>query len=88
VRVSDGTLGWDEEAPFEAIIVTAGAPCVPEEYRRQLAIGGRLIIPVGGRGGQILKRFTRTRTGFQEEDLLDCRFVPLIGEYGWGIKEA
>jgi protein-L-isoaspartate(D-aspartate) O-methyltransferase len=88
VRVSDGTLGWEEEAPFEAIIVTAGAPCVPAEYRQQLAVGGRLVIPVGSRGGQILKRITRTSpTAFREEDLLDCRFVPLIGERGWSTQE-
>jgi protein-L-isoaspartate(D-aspartate) O-methyltransferase len=89
VRVSDGTLGWEEEAPFEAIIVTAGSPSVPPQYRQQLAVGGRLIIPVGGRGGQTLKRITRTsQTAFREEDLLDCRFVPLVGEHGWGPQEA
>jgi protein-L-isoaspartate(D-aspartate) O-methyltransferase len=89
VRVSDGTLGWEDEAPFDGIIVTAGAPRVPPEYRQQLAVGGRLLIPVGGRGGQLLKRITRTsQTAFREEDLLDCRFVPLIGEHGWGTQET
>jgi protein-L-isoaspartate(D-aspartate) O-methyltransferase len=88
VRVSDGTLGWEEEAPFEAIIVTAGAPSVPAEYRQQLAVGGRLVIPVGDRGGQTLKRITRVgQRSYQEEDLLDCRFVPLIGLRGWGAQE-
>lgn len=85
IRVGDGTLGWPEEAPFDAIIVTAGAPAVPEEYRQQLAIGGRLIIPVGDRGGQVLKRVVRTGAdSFSEESFLDCRFVPLLGVHGWG----
>jgi protein-L-isoaspartate(D-aspartate) O-methyltransferase len=84
IRVGDGTLGWPEEAPFDAIIVTAGAPKMVEVYCRQLAPGGRLVIPVGGAGGQQLRRITRT-TGeeYREEDLVDCRFVPLIGSGGW-----
>ena len=84
IRVGDGTLGWPEEAPFDAIIVTAGAPGMVDVYCRQLAPGGRLIIPVGGAGGQQLRRVTRINTDqFQEEDLGDCRFVPLIGNGGW-----
>jgi len=85
IRVGDGTLGWPEEAPFDAIIVTAGAPTIPEEYRRQLAIGGRLVIPVGDRGSQMLLRVVRTgEASYREESLLGCRFVPLIGVHGWG----
>jgi len=84
LMVSDGTLGWQQEAPFDAIIVTAAAPGVPEEYPTQLAPGGRLIIPVGDREGQELIRITRQGANdFQEEKLLDCRFVPLIGQRGW-----
>ena len=84
IKVSDGTFGWEEEAPFDAIVVTAGAPSIPEKYPLQLAIGGRLVIPVGGEGSQVLKRIIRTgEESFREEDLLDCRFVPLIGQFGW-----
>lgn len=84
IRVGDGTLGWPEEAPFDAIIVTAGAPAIPAIYRQQLAIGGRLVIPVGDRNAQLLLRVVRTgETSYREESLLDCRFVPLIGAQGW-----
>jgi protein-L-isoaspartate(D-aspartate) O-methyltransferase len=84
IKLSDGTLGWEEEAPFDGIIVTAGAPTVPPHYLDQLVIGGRLVIPVGSRGTQVLKRITRRgMTDFLEENLLDCRFVPLIGKDGW-----
>jgi len=84
IKVSDGTFGWEEEAPFDGIIVTAGAPSVPEQYPRQLVIGGSLIIPVGGEGSQVLKRIVRTgEDSFREDNLLDCRFVPLIGQHGW-----
>lgn len=84
IKLSDGTCGWQEESPFDAIIVTAGAPNVPPLYLEQLEIGGRLVIPVGSRGSQTLKRITRTGLQeFSEENLLDCRFVPLIGKDGW-----
>jgi protein-L-isoaspartate(D-aspartate) O-methyltransferase len=84
IRVSDGTFGWEDEAPFDAIITTAGAPHVPDSLRRQLAIGGRLVIPVGDRAVQVLHRITRrSEQRFDDEPLLDCRFVPLIGEHGW-----
>jgi protein-L-isoaspartate(D-aspartate) O-methyltransferase len=84
VKVTDGTFGWEEEAPFDGIVVTAGAPSVPEPYRAQLAIGGRLVIPVGDRVSQILVRVTRLNEKlFREERLFGCRFVPLIGDHGW-----
>jgi protein-L-isoaspartate(D-aspartate) O-methyltransferase len=84
VRVTDGTFGWDEEAPFEGIMVTAGAPSVPQPYLRQLALGGRLLIPVGDRNAQVLVRVTRTgERNFREERLVGCRFVPLVGGHGW-----
>lgn len=84
VRVTDGTLGWQEHAPFDAIIVTAGAPSIPEAYLEQLSIGGVLVIPVGDQGSQVLTRVTRRGEGlFDEEQLVDCRFVPLVGRHGW-----
>lgn len=84
IKLSDGTCGWEEEGPFDGIIVTAGAPDVPGHYLEQLEIGGRLVIPVGSRESQILKRITRKGLqDFSEENLLDCRFVPLIGKDGW-----
>lgn len=84
IRVADGTHGWQDMAPFQAIIVTAGAPEVPQNYLDQLAIGGRLVIPVGDRDTQVLLRITRTgEREYQEEKMLGCRFVPLIGNHGW-----
>lgn len=84
IRVGDGTLGWPEEGPFDAIIVTAGAPKVVAVYYQQLALGGRMVIPVGGEKGQQLRRVTRVGNDqYHEEDLVDCRFVPLIGSGGW-----
>lgn len=84
IKVSDGTTGWPDQAPFDAIITTAGAPAVPEDLCGQLCPGGRLVIPVGDRRNQVLVRVTREGEGrFREERLLDCRFVPLIGRCGW-----
>ena len=85
VICGDGTLGWPDSAPFDAIIVAAGAPSVPEQLKRQLVIGGRLVIPVGDRTThQTLLRITRlNQDEFEEEDLSQVRFVPLIGEAGW-----
>lgn len=88
IRVGDGTLGWPEEAPFNAIIVTAGAPQIAEAYYQQLAVGGRLVIPVGGSDAQRLYRVTRVAPDqYHQEDLLGCRFVPLIGVGGWALRE-
>ncbi|MDD2557059.1 MAG: protein-L-isoaspartate(D-aspartate) O-methyltransferase [Desulfuromonadaceae bacterium] len=84
IKVSDGTLGWTEHQPYEVILVTAGAPDVPQEYLSQLAPLGRLVIPVGGEDTQTLRRITRMADNtYREEDLLLCRFVPLIGQSGW-----
>lgn len=89
IHVSDGSSGWAEQAPFDAIIVTAGAPHVPQHYLDQLTIGGRLVIPVGSGSSQVLKRFIRAADqSFSEEDLLDCRFVPLIGDHAWAEKQC
>src|SRR5215217_2529473 len=85
LRVGDGTLGWPEAAPFDAILVAAGGPEVPQALKEQLAIGGRLVIPVGEEErSQILLKITRTsKKGYDEEDLGGVMFVPLIGEQGW-----
>lgn len=86
IRVGDGTYGWREEAPFDAIIVTAGAPNIPKTFVEQLSIGGRLVIPVGGRHSQALIKMIRLSddvNDVRKEDLGGCRFVDLIGEYGW-----
>ena len=81
----DGTLGWEDEAPFDAILVSAGAPFVPEILKSQLAMGGRMVVPVGtDPHAQELVRVTRREKGqFDREDLADVRFVPLIGAQGW-----
>jgi protein-L-isoaspartate(D-aspartate) O-methyltransferase len=85
LSVGDGTCGWPEAAPFDAILVAASGPVVPAALTEQLAIGGRLVIPVGERpDGQVLRKITRTSdTVFEEEDLGAVTFVPLIGEQGW-----
>lgn len=84
IRLADGTHGWQDMAPFDAILVTAGAPEVPQDYLNQLAVGGRLVIPVGDRNSQVLLRITRTKEQeYQEDQLQGCRFVPLIGNHGW-----
>jgi protein-L-isoaspartate(D-aspartate) O-methyltransferase len=83
VRVGDGTLGWPEEAPFDAILVTAGAPQVPRPLVEQLALEGRLVIPVGDRFSQTLTRVRKTKEGVKYDYLGGCRFVRLIGQYGW-----
>jgi protein-L-isoaspartate(D-aspartate) O-methyltransferase len=81
--VGDGTLGWSEQAPFDAILVAAAAPYVPEVLRQQLAEGGRLVIPVGSSGSQVLKKIVRQGQSFIEHSGIDCLFVPLIGEEGF-----
>jgi protein-L-isoaspartate(D-aspartate) O-methyltransferase len=85
VHCGDGSLGWPEHAPYDAIAVAAGGPKVPDALREQLAIGGRLVIPVGrDEVSQELLRVTRvSETEYREESIADVRFVPLIGEQGW-----
>jgi protein-L-isoaspartate(D-aspartate) O-methyltransferase len=82
-RYSDGTTGWKEESPFDAIIVTAGAPEIPAVLVNQLAMGGRLVIPVGDRHSQDLIKLVRDQDGIHHTNLGGCRFVKLIGEHGW-----
>jgi protein-L-isoaspartate(D-aspartate) O-methyltransferase len=85
-RYSDGTTGWKEECPFDAIIVTAGAPEIPTVIVNQLALGGRLVIPVGNRHSQDLIKLCRDETGIHQSSLGGCRFVKLVGEHGWGER--
>ena len=84
-RVGDGTEGWSESAPFDGIIATAAAPGVPGPLKEQLAVGGRLVMPIGEyRFGQHIVRMTKGTGGaLHEERLLDVAFVPMIGRYGW-----
>lgn len=82
-RIGDGTLGWPEAAPFDGIMVTAGSPEVQKTYLNQLADGGRLVIPVGGEAVQELIVVTKVGDHFQTREVTGCRFVKLIGEYGW-----
>ncbi len=85
IRHADGTLGWPEHAPYDGIIVAAGGPTVPETLRAQLAVGGRLVMPVGrSRRHQTLIRLTQVREGvYEDERLVAVAFVPLIGDEGW-----
>jgi len=81
---ADGTLGWQTYAPFDAILVAAGSPAIPQPLLSQLRIGGRLVLPVGAdQKTQKLIRVTRTERDFKIEDFGTCAFVPLIGEHGW-----
>jgi protein-L-isoaspartate(D-aspartate) O-methyltransferase len=83
VIVGNGTLGLPEKAPFDAILVTAGAPEVPDSLTAQLRDGGRIVLPVGERREQTLLRITRVSERFEREELGGCAFVPLIGQAGW-----
>ncbi len=83
IKVYDGTYGWKEMAPFDAIMVTAGAPDVPAPLVEQLKEGGRMVIPVGERFGQTLLKIVKTPAGPVTERSIPCVFVPLIGNHGW-----
>lgn len=82
-KLDDGTLGWPEHGPYEAIIVTAGGPEIPEPLIDQLADGGRLVIPVGDQHLQALQLLEKNEDGVQVRELEKVRFVDLVGEYGW-----
>jgi protein-L-isoaspartate(D-aspartate) O-methyltransferase len=88
VRMADGTLGWPEAAPFDAVLVTAAAPTVPEPLKEQLEEGGRLVIPVGPRWSQEVTRVTRRKNRFVEERLMGVMFVPLLGQHGWNERDS
>jgi protein-L-isoaspartate(D-aspartate) O-methyltransferase len=79
----DGTLGWREYAPYDAILVTAGSPTIPTPLAEQLSEGGRMLIPIGDREEQILTLFTKRGEELERRDIGAARFVPLIGKYGW-----
>lgn len=83
IRVGDGTNGWKEEAPFEGIMVTAGAPRVPKALMEQLSNGGRLVIPIGDEFSQSLTKIVREGNEFRHSNLTGCIFVKLIGDQGW-----
>ena len=82
----DGTRGLPEHAPFQGIMVTAASPGVPEPLKEQLAEGGQLVLPVGGRGGQMLERWRRSGDRFDREQIAPVAFVPLIGAHGWSSE--
>ena len=79
----DGTLGWREYAPYDAILVSAGSPTIPQPLVDQLAEGGRMLIPLGGQDVQTLVVLTRKQGNIVREDMLPVRFVPLLGQHGW-----
>jgi len=83
IKIYDGTYGWKEMAPYDAIIVTAGSPDIPAPLVEQLKEGGRLVIPVGDRYGQQLITVVKTAEGMITERSIPCVFVPLIGNHGW-----
>lgn len=79
----DGTLGWREYAPYDAILVSAGSPSVPQPLVDQLGEGGRMLIPLGSQDVQTLAVLTRKQGEIVREDVLPVRFVPLLGQHGW-----
>lgn len=87
VHLSDGTLGWPEAAPYDAILVTASAPGVPAPLLEQLKPSGKLVIPVGGRGGQTLELWEKENGIWLPEEILPVAFVPLRGVHGWRSEE-
>ena len=82
-HLSDGTAGWPEKSPFDAIIVTAGAPAIPRHLIAQLAVGGRMVIPVGNKYCQELTKIHKDQGGIRQASLGGCRFVKLVGQDGW-----
>ena len=86
VRVGDGSLGWREEAPYDAILVTAGSPAIPEALVEQLSPKGRLVVPVGDAYGQVLRKGIREDDGMRWTELGGCVFVKLIGDQGWATE--
>lgn len=84
LKCDDGTNGWEMYMPYDAILIAAGGPNIPEPLLKQLRVGGRMVMPLGNnKKSQILVRVTRTETGYDREDFGPCSFVPLIGTHGW-----
>jgi len=89
MRIEDGTGGWEAEAPFDAIIVSAGAPDIPRQLVDQLGIGGRLVIPVGNQSEQVLTVLSKgDDCSVSREDFVNCKFVRLIGQFGWNSDNS
>ena len=88
VCLAESELGWREASPYDAIIVAAGAPKLPRKLMSQLAVGGRLVIPVGSRETQELMKVCRTADSFSVHTMGSCRFVPLIGQEAWPEKDS
>jgi protein-L-isoaspartate(D-aspartate) O-methyltransferase len=88
ILVGDGTIGWSRYAPYDAILVAAGGPEVPQPLMEQLADGGRMLVPVGSREMQRLVLVRRHGDRFEQEEVLDCTFVPLLGRFGWADERA
>ena len=86
--VGDGTLGLPEESPFDRIIATGGLPSLPQTFQDQVVDGGIIVLPVGERWGQYLVKVRRNGSTFTQERLCVCRFVPLLGEFGWNKKTS
>ena len=82
-HVGDGTLGWEEHAPYDAVVISAGAPCIPRPLIWQLKLDGLMVLPMGEEELQTLVRIRKERGGLREEYLGECRFVKLMGAYGW-----
>ena len=82
-KMFDGTYGWPDQAPFDAILITASAQEIPESLIKQLGDGGRLVAPIGEADKQKLVLLTKNKERVSRKDLGDCKFVPLIGKYGW-----
>ncbi len=85
LMVGDGTIGWSRYAPYDAILVGAGAPSAPQALIDQLAMGGRLLIPIGTLEEQQLTMIRKTETGITTEEVARCIFVPLLGKFGWQL---
>lgn len=86
ILVGDGTIGWSRYAPYDAILVAAGGPEVPAPLKEQLAEGGRMLIPVGGRTSQQLMLVERQGDTFTQREVTECTFVPLLGRFGWASE--
>jgi protein-L-isoaspartate(D-aspartate) O-methyltransferase len=83
IRIGDGTLGWEENSPYDRILISAAAPCIPRPLIEQLKTPGYLVFPMGEKELQVLVRVRKDKAGIQEEYLGECRFVKLTGAYGW-----
>jgi protein-L-isoaspartate(D-aspartate) O-methyltransferase len=87
IRQADGSFGWKDEAPFDAILVAAGAPQIPAVLIDQLKIGGRMVIPIGDRKSQTLKKIVKEEKGIVTSSITPCAFVPFLGASGWSREE-